>query len=214
MNITIVSSDSSHPVRGYLTKFIKEFCGVHDFNLVESIKHVQGGDMLFLVSCTEIVPEEIFRQYEKSFVLHASDLPKGRGWSPHIWQILEGVSRITLSMIEVSKNVDFGRVWFKQNLLIPRHAIWNEINDILFSAEIDLIRYAVENFELLENEEQDQTISPTFYRKRTPNDSELDISKSIEEQFDLLRVCDPIRYPAYFEIRGHRYTLKLEKYYK
>ena len=51
----------------------------------------------------------------------------------------------------------------------------------------------------------------TFYARRTPKDSELNPAKTIAEQFDLLRVADSQRYPAFFYYRGHRYLIKLEK---
>jgi methionyl-tRNA formyltransferase len=33
----------------------------------------------------------------------------------------------------------------------------------------------------------------------------------LAEQFDLLRVVDSERFPAFFEYRGRRYKLKIEK---
>jgi methionyl-tRNA formyltransferase len=33
----------------------------------------------------------------------------------------------------------------------------------------------------------------------------------LAEQFDLQRICDPERYPAFFELHGHRYKLTLDK---
>ena len=90
-------------------------------------------------------------------------------------------------------------------------ALWNEINEILFSAEIDMMKFAVENFEKLSKNKQDQKIEPTYFRKRTPEDSKVDALKSIKEQFDLIRVCDPNRFPAYFEISGVQYKIILEK---
>jgi len=52
---------------------------------------------------------------------------------------------------------------------------------------------------------------PSYYRRRTPDDSRLDPSRSIAEQFDLLRVADPQRFPAFFDLRGHRYVVRIEK---
>ena len=37
-----------------------------------------------------------------------------------------------------------------------------------------------------------------FYSKRTPKDSELDINKSIKDQFNLLRICNNEQFPAFF----------------
>jgi len=47
----------------------------------------------------------------------------------------------------------------------------------------------------------------------TLNDSRLDIDRSIKEQFNLLRVVGNEEYPAFFEINGHKYLLKIENFY-
>ena len=51
--------------------------------------------------------------------------------------------------------------------------------------------------------------SETIYPKRTPKDSELDINKSIKEQFNLFRIVDNEKYPAFFEIDGIKYVLNI-----
>jgi methionyl-tRNA formyltransferase len=52
-------------------------------------------------------------KYDSSLVLHASDLPAGRGWSPHIWAITNGAESVTLSLLEAEDQVDSGRIWKK-----------------------------------------------------------------------------------------------------
>ncbi|MDA9971780.1 hypothetical protein N9E16_00980, partial [Planktomarina temperata] len=51
----------------------------------------------------------------------------------------------------------------------------------------------------------------TWYRRRTPADSELNVNKTIAEQFELLRTVDNDEYPAFFKFRGDEYVLKIEK---
>jgi methionyl-tRNA formyltransferase len=51
----------------------------------------------------------------------------------------------------------------------------------------------------------------TYYRKRALADSRIDPQRSIAEQFDLLRICDPERYPAFFELHGHRYRIRVDR---
>ena len=94
---------------------------------------------------------------------------------------------------------------------IPKHALWDEINDSLFAAELELMDFALQEFDTIEPQRQDHSIEPTYRAKRRPEDSKIDVSKSLESQFDLIRVCDPLRFPAYFELRGHRYKVVLEK---
>ena len=73
-----------------------------------------GGEILFLVSCNEIIGKDVRDRYMATLVIHASDLPKGRGWSPHIWQIIEGKKEIMVSLLEAEDAVDSGAIWAKK----------------------------------------------------------------------------------------------------
>lgn len=211
MKITLLCTDAEHPVNQYLKAWMGTQQGFHDVSLVRSKRDLTTGDILFLVSCSEIIDATVRDKYSTTLVLHASDLPKGRGWSPHIWEIVNGAEAITVSLLEAEDKVDSGRIWKKLNVPIPKHALWDEINQLLFEAEIELVNYAVQNFAVASPLVQEATDEVSYYPKRTPENSRIDVNKSIAEQFDLIRVCDPNRFPAYFEHLGIRYTLKLEK---
>lgn len=211
MKITVLCSDSNHPVNAYLETWIQEARAFHDAELVRSKEDARGGDILFLISCAQILTARDRSRYAVTLVLHASDLPQGRGWSPHIWQIAEGAEEITLSLLEAEDTVDSGRIWRKRRIPVPKDALWDEINHRLFSAEIELMNFAIENFSTVEAMPQVETIEPSYYPRRNREHSRIDPEKSIAEQFDLLRVCDPQRFPAFFDLRGQRYVIKLEK---
>ena len=51
----------------------------------------------------------------------------------------------------------------------------------------------------------------SFYPRRTPKDSELDVNRTIAEQFNLLRVVDNERYPAFFKVNGKNYIIRIFK---
>lgn len=211
MKITILCSDAHHPVNSYLEKWIADNRDGHAIELVRKKTEASGGDILFLISCSEIVTAHDRSAYRASLVLHASDLPNGRGWSPHIWEIAQGADAITLCLLEAEDKVDSGRIWKKVRIEVPRHALWDEINHLLFQAEIALIDLAVRNFDTIQPQAQPDDAEASYYPRRTPQHSRVDPTKSIVEQFDLIRVCDPNRFPAFFEHLGHRYVLKLEK---
>jgi hypothetical protein len=40
-------------------------------------------------------------------------------------------------------------------------------------------------------------------------DSRLDPDKSLRDQFNLLRVSDPVSYPAFFELNGRRFEISI-----
>jgi len=69
---------------------------------------------------------------------------------------------------------------------------------------------AVEKYEVMKPAQQIGDPEP-YLRKRTPEDSRLDLNKTIAEQFDLLRVVDSKRFPDFFDYRGKRYLIKIEK---
>lgn len=213
MRVSIICSNVEHPVGPYLEVWKKAQEGNgHKVDILSQSTDVVSGDILFLVSCSERIPQHVRNRFKHVLVLHASDLPKGRGWSPYIWDILSGEDEIVLSLIEAEDQIDTGKIWKKTRVLISKTHLYDELNQVLFQAEVSLMSWAVENYKTVMPAEQDRNVEPTYWPRRTVQDSRLDINKTLAEQFDLLRVCDPIRYPAFFEINGRKYKLTLDRF--
>lgn len=211
MKISILCTDPNHPVIISLRAWMDDLSSKgHSATLVFDKAELQGGDILFLVSCSQMIRDAERKKYKATLVLHASDLPKGRGWSPHIWSILGGGSQITVSLLEASEPVDSGAIWLKTKFTLEGHELLPEINAKLFAAELWLMTQAIDQFEAIKPSQQVGDPGP-YMPKRSPADSQLDPYKTIAEQFDLLRVADSQRYPAFFDYRGKRYLIKIEK---
>lgn len=211
MNISILCTDRLHPVIERLNDWVKSMIARQHFvSLVFDKSDLLGGDILFLVSCSQIVGDNERAKYKSTLVLHASDLPKRRGWSPHIWSILDGENDITVSLLEATEPVDSGLIWLKTSFSLEGHELLDEINKKLFDAEIFLMTCAVDGFEKINP--LPQADDPGAYmKKRTPADSEIDPKKSILEQFNLLRIVDSDRFPAFFYHHGYKYQIKIKK---
>jgi methionyl-tRNA formyltransferase len=149
-------------------------------------------------------------RYRGTIVLHASALPKGRGWSPLVWQILEGVRAITVCAAAAEDRVDTGAIWAQCSFDVEAHELADEIHAKLFAAELALMDDVVARFGSGEPRPQSAE-GATYYRRRSPEDSRIDPLRPIAEQFDLLRICDPERYPAFFQLHGHRYRIRVDK---
>lgn len=210
MRIDIICSDIRHPVWPRLEEWRQRQSARHEVRLVQHVAEASGGDLLFLISCGEIVRAETRSRYRATLVIHASDLPQGRGWSPHIWQVLEGSNRITVSLLDAADKIDDGPIWGKEVIELEGHELFDDINAKIFEVEMRLMDFAVANADSVKPTPQVGSVA-RHYRKRTPEDSRLDPNKSIAQQFDLLRVADPARFPAFFDFRGHRYLVRLEK---
>lgn len=211
MKITVLCTDPAHPVNAYLEGWVRNIGDLHTIDLVRSRSQLSEGDFLFLVSCAEIITSEHRKKYRHTLVLHASDLPRGRGWSPHVWDVVNGAEFITLTLLEAEDKVDSGRLWLKRSIPVAKTALWHEVNQELFQAEIELMNEAVERYDEIKPYPQREDIESTYYPKRTPSDSEIDPYKPISDQFDLIRMCDPQRYPAWFDYLGQKYKIILEK---
>lgn len=165
-------------------------------------------EVCLLLGYYEIVPKDYLNICKINCCFHESFLPEGRGFAPLTWQILEGKSSIPVTLFEVTEQVDAGDIFAQQIVHVEDTDVLSEIREKIGKAYREVF-LAVLAGGFAERRRQEGTA--TYYRKRTPRDSELDIDKSIREQFNLLRVCDSERYPAYFYHIGHKYLLKLEK---
>jgi methionyl-tRNA formyltransferase len=211
LKVSVIVSNIEHPVYPVMKEWVDNHSHI-DAEIVNSAKELRdSGEFLFLVSCTDIINKNIRSRFSHCLVLHASDLPKGRGWSPHIWEIVNGNNMITLSLLEAEDKVDSGRIWLKTDVHFDGSELFDEINNKLFTAEVELMQRAVSEYETIIPYEQDSEISPYYYPKRIPEDSRININDSILDQFNLLRVCDSERFPAFFELNGQCYVIKLEK---
>lgn len=214
MQITLLCNSQLHPVNEWLEHWQSkhEQEQEHDILLCRDQRELPGGDLLFLVSCSQIIDENIRNRYKYTLVLHASDLPQGRGWSPHVWAILEGAKAITVSLLQAEDSVDTGAIWAKRSFPIPKDALYDEINRCLFETELMLMDEAILLVKSgMKPQPQLKSIKPTYYRKRTPEDSEIDATQPLNKLFNKIRVMDPCRYPAFFHLHGHTYTIKLKK---
>lgn len=167
---------------------------------------VVKGDILFLLSCEKIFKKLHYNKH--NLVVHESDLPKGKGWSPVTWQVLESKNKIPVTLFEANDKVDSGVIYGQNFIELNGNELLPEIKKLQGERTIELVLSYLENYPVIGKE---QIGNESFYSRRTSVDSELDINKTIKEQFNLLRVCDNERYPAFFTIGNQKYTLKIHK---
>jgi len=210
MNISVLITSKEHPVNTYINKWIEKNKS-HQISIIHSKEELTSGDILFLISCSDIISKVERSEFKKTLVIHASDLPHGRGWSPHVWEIINGATNITLSLLEVEDKVDTGDIWKKVTVPIPKTALFDEINELIFNSELELMDFSIANYKTVKPKKQ-LNIDSTYWPKRSPNDSEIDINKGISEQFNLIRVCDPDRFPAFFYKDGKRFNITIKRH--
>ena len=178
-----------------------------DASLLLSHDDVEQGDILVLLSCEQKFLKLDLNQH--NLVVHESYLPKGKGWSPLTWQILEGKNEIPVTLFEATEKIDSGEIYFQEVIHFEGHELVDEIRQAQGETTIHLVMTFIENYPNVSGKKQFG--ESTFYGRRKKSDSKLDVNRSILSQFDLLRVVDNDQYPAFFELKGHTYKIYIEK---
>ncbi len=167
------------------------------------------GSVAFYLSYARIVPEEVIERSFRSLVIHASNLPEGKGFSPWVWQILEGKNLIPMCLFAMTPELDAGNIFIKESLELNGSELLGEIRLKLADLKKKMIlQYLTAP---LEPTPYKQSGKSTFYPKRTPSDSELNPNESISVQFNQLRVADNKSYPSFFYHKGNKYILNIRK---
>lgn len=183
------------------TDDIAKLCRTHE--------EITQGDIAFYLGCVKITPPEVLKKNNYNLVVHESDLPKGKGFAPLTWQILEGASTVPVCLIEAENEVDSGNIYLRKELYFDGYELCDDIRRAQGEISVDICLEFLSSNSSPEGKPQQG--ESTFYQRRSPKDSELDINKSIAEQFNLLRTVDNKDYPAFFYINDIKYYLKIEK---
>lgn len=210
MRITLLVDNKKSWIYGYVEKLAEDLKKAgHNVFFIDDQKEIQEGDCAFFLGCEKIIKKEFLQKNKHNLVVHESALPQGKGWSPLTWQILEGKNDIPITLFEANENVDSGDIYLQDIIHFEGHELNSELKDKQGQHTIDLVQKFIKQYPNMKSKKQ--IGEETFYAKRGTKDSELDVNKTIAEQFDLLRVVDNERYPAFFQYRGHKYILKIEK---
>lgn len=161
-------------------------------------------DFIFFPHWSYIIPKSIYEKYT-CIVFHMTDLPFGRGGSPLQNLIIRGIKETKVSAIKVQKEIDAGPVYMKVPVTLEGSAsdIFERISDIIFETMIP--RFLEEEIEPTQ-----QQGTPTFFKRRTPAESELRPDMKMSEIYDYIRMLDAEGYPHAFLNFG-RYKLSFCK---
>lgn len=208
MQITFLTDNPDSWILPYIELLKAEFSKKHEVSHVFKAPDIKGGTIMFMLSCERIIPLEYLKLHQSNVVIHPSKLPQGKGWSPLTYQVLDGKTEIPVTMFEATEALDAGDVYALDYIKLEGHELLGEIKHQQGLITMKLAKYYVENYPLPSTPQNGEE---SFYSRRRPKASMLDPNKTIAEQFNLLRVVDNERYPAYFLLGGKKYVVKIFK---
>jgi len=211
MKISILSDKTSW-INDSIPEFISDISSSgHEVFWFHDVSEILEGDIVFFLGCGQIVPTEILKRNQHNLVVHESALPKGRGWSPLTWQILNGDNEIQIVLFEAEESIDSGMIYLQNTMKFTGRELVDDLRKIQAKFTFNMCRKFIADYPDIVNKGRVQSGDATYFARRTPQDSRLDPDRTIREQFNVLRVVDNEHYPAFFELSGERYIIKINK---
>ncbi|OCL83438.1 methionyl-tRNA formyltransferase [Arcobacter porcinus] len=153
---------------------------------------------IFFPHWSWIIPEEIYLNYE-CILFHMTDLPYGRGGSPLQNLIINKVYNTKISAIKVSKELDEGDVYLKEDFDISK----GSANEIYINASKLIFKKLIPNILRQNPTPVRQEGDVVNFKRRTPEQSNIKMlnNVSIANLYDFIRMLDAPSYPkAYLEL--------------
>ena len=213
MEITFLTDNPNSWIIPYVKKLKVELKSTGKYNVkhIYDLNEITEGDIMFILSCEKIIPKNKLNYHTNNIVVHPSKLPQGKGWSPLAWQIIEGKNEIPITLFEAVPKVDSGNIYLTDTIKLNGSELNNEIKQAQGEITIKLVLQYIKDYNngLIKGYKQEG--KETFYPKMVRKNNELDINKSIKEQFNTLRIVDNEKYPAFFNLNGNEYIIKIWK---
>lgn len=214
MKIQLLISKTSW-ARNYLDtikKDLSKYCGkIHIIHNEKNLKKNYEVNIIF--SYFKKISVNYLKRSKYNLIPHESKLPYGRGMSPLTWQLIKGKSKIYFSLIEASEKIDDGNIYFQKKIFFKKDYLFKEIKEIQLKESLGLIIKFLMHLKKFKKPpiSRKQVGKISKFRLRKPADSKLNINKSIKKQFNILRICDPQNYPAFFYFQKKKYYLFIKK---
>ena len=90
-------------------------------------------DVVFLLNYTKILKNNFLSKNKLNLVIHNSDLPKGKGFSPMQWQILKNKKKMKISLFEAKEKFDSGNIFFKEDVVFTGAELYDELRRNIYS---------------------------------------------------------------------------------
>lgn len=199
---------------GYMIPYMDELLDAlrsrgHTVTYITHVDQLQDGDLLFILGCYVILTPAMLAHHTHNLVVHPSKLPEGRGSAALVNKILAGENTVWLTLFEAVEKVDQGDFYYQDSLTFEGHELNDEIREKQTRKVFEMVLRFTDDYPNIVS--HPQVGESTYFPRRKPKDSQLDIDKTIREQFNLLRIVDNKYYPAFFEHLGHTYVLSITK---
>ncbi len=207
----IVTCDDSRDGRSVLAEF-RAFAATESLPIVvargraaaeEGIRELRP-DLCLVVGWYWIISGRTLADVPRGLIgIHNSLLPRYRGCAPLVWAIINGESRVGISMFSLGEGVDEGVIWDQRAVSVRFE---DYIGDVLRKIERASTEMLCQRWSGIldgkaEAVSQDHT-QATFGARRTPEDGRIDWNRSAVDVYHFIRAQSEPYPGAYTSISG------------
>ena len=181
----------------------------YDLKIKYKLDINEKAEILFLLGFTSKFKILKYKKIKNFFLIHESNLPKGRGWSPVKYQVLENKNKIKCCLISCRDPIDSGDIYESETLIIKKTDLYDEIKKKQYKVTINLISRLLKKYPKINSKKQ--LGKPTWYKKLSSESDKLNIKESISSQFNKIRSTDYNIHQNYFYINSEKFYLRISK---
>ncbi len=207
--VTFLLDKSNNWFHSYIEKNTFKSIKRFSFKIEENYKKIKKQDIVFILGYGRLLPESFLDKNKLNLVVHESKLPKDKGGAPIHYQVLKNKKKIYISLIKASMKIDSGDIFLIDSFNLKGIELMNELRSKQAQGRIKIIKRFLKKYPNIKSFKQKG--KGNFNRMRNASDSEININKSIKSQFNLLRICDNEKYPAFFKYKNCKFILKIFK---
>jgi methionyl-tRNA formyltransferase len=162
-------------------------------SLLESL----NPDIILVMGWYYMVPQKIRNTAKHgAWGIHASLLPKYAGGAPLVWAMINGEKSTGVSLFKLSDGVDDGDIIIQKEITIEYDDTINEVYDKVILVSKEILLKAINSIDTIVPIAQNKNMIEVF-PQRSPDDGEIDFSKSSFEIYNFIR-AQSSPYPGAF----------------
>ncbi len=179
------------------------------FKISKNPNNIKNQDIVFPLSYTKILTESFLEKNNLVLIVHPSKLPKDKGFASLQYQILRNKNKVFMSLIKAEKKIDAGPIYSQNSFILDGTELSDEIRHIQGLKSLDIMHRFLIKYPKIKSRKQSGRSN--FNKRRYHEDSELNVNKTIKQQFNNLRINDNKFYPSFFYFKGKKYIIKIFK---
>lgn len=173
------------------------------------LRDLAGGPLLS-IGFPMIVPAELLEHFAPALNIHPTLLPQYRGPTTAAYVLLNDEKESGSTVHLMTQEMDRGAIVAQSRVALHAFDTIRSLQRKVYANEPQLV---IEALRALSDgkppKPQDESRASEYPKRRTPEDSEVDPTRSLEQLFNEIRACDPDDFPAFFYHRGQKVCIRL-----